>query len=454
MIANKLRYKQVDSSSGFDPNTVANKLFWLQQGVGMLDGSGNPVTANGTTVATWQDQTGNGNHFTGAGTYLDATGAGNGNGQGAMYSDGSSSGFSKSSLSMTSDYSFFVVQKVTNQPNLFSHYLPYGGYSMVSASGSSTAADNVVATPTYRINGISASVPTRDSLYTQTNNKFLLISQTGTSSILNNNSQILLWQYAGLRPVGQYCEIFWVNRAVSNTERADIENYFIAKYSNINQYLTSLSLLLHMDGTNGSTTFADSSPNALTVTANGGAQISTAQTKSGFSEAGYFNGTNSFVSTPDSTALEFGSGDFTVEAWIYPTSNTGMRTIFSKTSNGYSPLLFTVNNGNLVYYMSSTGTGWNVASGVSAGSVTLNAWNHIAISRSGTSVKPFVNGVAGTSTTTSASLVDNTGPVRIGANYFTGTLEYFAGYMDEVRVTKMARYVSNYTPPASPFPNS
>jgi hypothetical protein len=217
-------------------------------------------------------------------------------------------------------------------------------------------------------------------------------------------------------------------------------------------YYSAVSLMLSMDGTNGSTTFTDSSLNALTVTPTS-ATISTTQSKYGGASLA-LNGTNSLVSIADSSLLEFGSGDFTVEAWIYPTSNSGMRTIFSKTVNGTSPLLFTVNGGNVVYYLSSTGTTHNIASGVSVGSVSLNTWSHVAISRSGSTVRAFVNGTAGTSTTTSASLVDNTGLVRIGSNFYVNPVEYFSGYIDDLRISRFARYVSNFTPPTAALPTT
>jgi len=91
--------------------------------------------------------------------------------------------------------------------------------------------------------------------------------------------------------------------------------------SSTDPHFANVGLLLHMDGSNGSTTFTDSSPNALTVTPSGNAQISTAQSKFGGS-SGLFDGTGDFLSPAITSALTFGTGDFTVEAWVRITAST------------------------------------------------------------------------------------------------------------------------------------
>ena len=81
-------------------------------------------------------------------------------------------------------------------------------------------------------------------------------------------------------------------------------------------YWSSVSLLLHMNGSNGSTTFTDSSSNNYTVTAYGHAQISTAQSKFG-GASGLFDGSVDYIRATPSTNLQFG-GDFTLELQVYP----------------------------------------------------------------------------------------------------------------------------------------
>ena len=75
------------------------------------------------------------------------------------------------------------------------------------------------------------------------------------------------------------------------------------------------ALLLHFDGADGSTTFTDSSLTPKTRTANGDAQIDTADSK--FSGAsGLFDGTDDYITTPDSADFVLGSEDFTIDLWF------------------------------------------------------------------------------------------------------------------------------------------
>ena len=78
-----------------------------------------------------------------------------------------------------------------------------------------------------------------------------------------------------------------------------------------------VSLLLHGDGTNGSTTIVDSSDNVNSVTANNGAQISTTQSKFGGSSIEFLSTANTGLAVTPSSVFQFGTGDWTVEAWIY-----------------------------------------------------------------------------------------------------------------------------------------
>jgi hypothetical protein len=87
-----------------------------------------------------------------------------------------------------------------------------------------------------------------------------------------------------------------------------------------------VSLLLHGDGANGSTTIIDSSPTPKTVTAFGNAQISTAQSKFGGASIA-LDGTGDYASTGNSSDLLMGSAVFTIECWFYP-NVSGVAQIF------------------------------------------------------------------------------------------------------------------------------
>jgi len=143
---------------------------------------------------------------------------------------------------------------------------------------------------------------------------------------------------------------------------------------------------MHFNGTNGSTTMTDNSKNNLTATATNGAAISTAQSKFGGSSL-LLDGTNDYVTVTNSTDFDFGSGDFTIEYWEYRTSSGTQRPILSRNAIPYTPYMigwYDVSiNENIVMYMSSNGTTWDIASGISMGVRTINVWTHYAVTRNG-----------------------------------------------------------------------
>ena len=193
------------------------------------------------------------------------------------------------------------------------------------------------------------------------------------------------------------------------------------------------SLLLHGNGTNGSTVITDSSGSPKTVTAVGNAQISTAQSKFGGSSIA-FDGTGDSLS---SGAISFeDSESFTLECFLYK-SVSGYSNLFgggAGTQIGYD---LSGPSGSI--YMFFAGGFGVVESGTA---VTLNTWHHLAWTRQGSTCRAFVNGVLqGSGTRSNAFSVSSFG---ISCN----------GYIDDLRITKgVARYTTNFTPPTLPFPD-
>lgn len=217
-------------------------------------------------------------------------------------------------------------------------------------------------------------------------------------------------------------------------------------------YYNSCSALLHFSGSNSSTTFIDNSPNAFSITSNNGAVISTAQSKFGGS-SGYFDGTDDYLSIPDSSVFDFGSGDFTIEYWEYRTVSTIYKPVISRNSNSYTPFLIGWSeSGNLYTYMTSNGSSWDIAFLVSMGALTTNVWTHYAITRQSNTFRTFQNGTQISSFTSSAAFQSGSGAFLIGKY---SSAYYFQGYIDELRITKgVARYTGSFTTSSIEFYNN
>lgn len=215
-----------------------------------------------------------------------------------------------------------------------------------------------------------------------------------------------------------------------------------------------VSLLLNFDQQEGSTKFFDRSRYRNEVTTSANAIASTTQRRLGATSL-YLDGTDDILSIEDAQQFAFGFKDFTVEAWVYPISGgSGLRSVFSK-ATAYSPLLLAHNGGSWLIYMSSAGTSWDITAATNLGSLTLNAWSHLAVCRTGSTIRGYLNGTLGATITHTGTLWNNSVAVRIGSNAGGSNLpvEFFPGYIDEVRITIGAsRYAGPFTAPTTRFP--
>ena len=178
-----------------------------------------------------------------------------------------------------------------------------------------------------------------------------------------------------------------------------------------------------------------------TVTAYGDAQLSTLQKKIGTASL-YLDGTGDYARCEGGSDFAF-SGNFTAETWIYPTSVTGSRYLFSLGTETTGRYHLSLESGVV------TGNFFGSASTTFGGSISINTWTHIALVRSGSTITAYVNGTALGTTETNSSSIGNTGQLTIGAD--SSSSNVFVGYIDEVRISNTARYTGTFTPSTTQF---
>ena len=211
---------------------------------------------------------------------------------------------------------------------------------------------------------------------------------------------------------------------------------FTPGYRSADSYYSSVSLLLHMEGSNGSTTIQDSSSNSRTPTSVTGA-LTTTKSKFGASSfsGGSVTWTGAYTNYIDSP--------YTVEAWVYrPSSSNAEAYIFRFGDETYGRVyIYHRPDNKLEYEEYFVGARFT-----SSAAVPLDAWYHLAVVRtSGANTLIFING------NQIGSISNN----PIGNNSkFTVFAPGSNHFIDEVRLTAAEVYTSNFTPPTAPFPNS
>lgn len=219
-------------------------------------------------------------------------------------------------------------------------------------------------------------------------------------------------------------------------------------------HFDNVSLLLHCNGSDGSTAFTDSSSNAHSITASGDAQIDTAQSKFG-GASGLFDGTGDWLTCPSHSSLNLQTGDFTLECWIRPSALSSYHTIASHLhSDGYSPWVLYLDAWNkspkLVFSFSTTSSNWRIET--AEGALSTGTWYHVAATRSGNDFRLFLDGDLIGTQTRSITLRSTAAPVRIGVNNPVDFPNLFAGWIDDFRITKgVARYTAAFDAPTAEF---
>lgn len=209
-----------------------------------------------------------------------------------------------------------------------------------------------------------------------------------------------------------------------------------------NQPDSYTKLLMHMKGTDTSTTFLDSSIGMKTVTANGNAQIDTGASKFDGASA-LFDGSGDYLSLADDAGWTIGTGEFSIDFWVrFIDVTTVQQAIFSANSGDSLEFQWQGAASNRWQVIKNGTTAYNYSD-----SISNDTWYHIAIVReSSGAIKVYRNGTS-LGSNTDAWSIDMNG-VRIGQN--AGGSYSMNGWLDEFRISNsIARWTENFTAPAS-----
>ena len=233
----------------------------------------------------------------------------------------------------------------------------------------------------------------------------------------------------------------YFNGYMSNIRLTTNRNLYTSAFTPSTTPLTAITgtnlLLL---GTNGGIIDTTMQNNLVTV---GDAKISTTQSKFGGSSM-YFDGTGDWLTMPSTSLFGFGTSAFTIECWLYWIGGSGENNL----------VCVDITNGLNIFLNSS---GWGIGTrGVAINNTfgtapTKNVWHHIAVSRSGSTIYAFIDGVLVYSGANTTNYV--VGPLAIAA-IPTAAGNTMNGYIDDLRITNgVARYTTTFTPPTSANPD-
>ena len=187
----------------------------------------------------------------------------------------------------------------------------------------------------------------------------------------------------------------------------------------------------------------------------GNAQVATSPVKYG-SGSMRFNGSTDYLSIPASPNLDFGTGDFTIECWVFSALNANLYPTFIGSVTGWSAGA-SGHRFNNTGYLGKFTLHVNSATPsdpflASSSTYTASTWYHYAITRSNNIWTMWINGIQQASGTYAGSFNQALGGMRIGTSAWDGANGYFSGYVDDLRFTKACRYFTTFTPPQQALP--
>ena len=244
-------------------------------------------------------------------------------------------------------------------------------------------------------------------------------------AIYYDDSESQLKHYDG----SSWAQVYPVNTVRPGDGQYDVDSY--------------TKLLIHSNTSNNSTTFDDSSSNDYSNTRYGNTQHKTAQKKIGATSI-YFDGTGDYLT---STASSLSSGDWTIDCWWMTTDITKTSSNANTVSAGadfYHGIMFNAYNNDKMGIWLGDGSSWSICSGTHGTKTDWanDTWYHVALVFDGSTYKLYIDGVLDITVTSSTSLGSSTSLFigRWGVDAY-----YLEGYIDEFRMSSVARWTSNFT---------
>ena len=178
----------------------------------------------------------------------------------------------------------------------------------------------------------------------------------------------------------------------------------------------------------------------------GGAELSSTQAKFGPTSLDVTSSTTSVVTSGEHDCFGFGTGDFTIEGWYYVTSFAGNdHYLFDfRSTQATDQRLSLREEGTADLAVEIAGI---AVTTTSTAALSENTWHHVAVSRSGTDLRVFIDGNSQLTYTDSTDL-GPAAPLHLGADYLDS--DGTSAFIDDFRIEKgVAKYTSNFTPPAA-----
>lgn len=170
-----------------------------------------------------------------------------------------------------------------------------------------------------------------------------------------------------------------------------------------------------------------------------------------------FDGNADMLQVSNNSAFLFGSGDFTLECWLFSNNVTAgdqvLMNIWDDYSSSPQAWDFRVNSAGKVFFQIDVSSA-DTTIFTSTTTLSNSQWYHIAVTRSGNTFRLFINGALDSTTTNSSTISSGTAPLCIGG--YSGSAqsdkESVNGYLSNVRIVKgTAVYTSAFTPSTLPL---